>query len=263
MIQKKELGNTGCWVSFIGLGTVKMGRNQQVKYPQAFDIPNDNTVKQLLSTALEVGINLIDTAPAYGCSEERLGLLLPGKRSDWHIVTKVGEEFENHRSYFDFSEKHIRFSIERSLKRLRTDYVDTVLVHSNGDDIDIIRRYGALDILADIKAQGLIRFYGMSTKTVEGGILAIEKSDVVMASYNLQHTQEMPVFERATQLGKAMLVKKAFASGHLHTRDAMLKTFQEIAQIPSVSSIVIGTCNPQHLQDNIQLMIEAKQKAEL
>ena len=183
MIEKKVFGNTGLWVSPIGLGTVKIGRNQQVKYPQAFEIPDDDAVKKLLYTALELGVNLIDTAPAYGYSEERLGKLLPGVRSDWHIVTKVGEEFVEGQSRFDFSEKHIRFSIERSLKLLRTDYLDTVLIHSNGEDLEIINRFGVLDILADIKKAGLIRSYGMSTKTIEGGLLALEQGDVVMATY--------------------------------------------------------------------------------
>ncbi|MES2203940.1 MAG: aldo/keto reductase [Pseudomonadota bacterium] len=253
-MQKRAFGNTSMWVSPIGLGTVKIGRNQQVKYPQAFEIPDDDAVRKLLNTALELGINLIDTAPAYGHSEERLGKLLPGVRSDWHIVTKVGEEFINNQSRFDFSEKHIRFSIERSLKLLKTNYLDTVLVHSNGDDLDIINRFGALDILADIKAKGLIRSYGMSTKTIEGGLLALEKSDVVMATYNLQNTHEKPVFEKAAELGKAILVKKAFASGHSHTPESALKTFQQIFTMSAVSSVVVGTCNPKHLLENVQKM---------
>lgn len=258
MMEKRAFGNTGMWVSPIGLGTVKIGRNQQVKYPQAFEIPDDDAVKKLLTTALELGVNLIDTAPAYGNSEERLGKLLPGNRSDWHIVTKVGEEFINGQSHFDFSEKHIRYSVERSLKLLQTDYLDTVLVHSNGDDLDIIHRFGALDILADIKSKGLIRSYGMSTKTIEGGLLALEKGDVVMATYNLQETREKPVFERASELGKAMLVKKAFASGHLHTQESAFEAFQQIFTMPSVSSVVIGTCNPLHLRSNIDLAMSIR-----
>lgn len=253
-MQKRRFGHTGLWVSPLGLGTVKLGRNQQVKYPHAFEIPDDNAVIALLRTALELGVNLIDTAPAYGTSEERLGKLLPGTRDDWHIVTKVGEIFLAGQSHFDFSESHIRTSIESSLKKLKTDYIDTVLIHSNGEDVDIINRWGALEILADIKAKGWIRSYGMSTKTVEGGLLALEKSDVVMATYNLQETHDLPVFERAAQLGKAMLVKKAFASGHLNSLEEIAETFKQIYALPAVSSIVIGTCNPKHLKENILLI---------
>lgn len=258
MMQKRAFGNTGLWVSPMGLGTVKIGRNQQVKYPTPFEIPDDESVKKLLTTALELGVNLIDTAPAYGNSEERLGKLLPGSRSDWHIVTKVGEEFIDGQSRFDFSEKHIRLSVERSLRLLKTDFLDTVLVHSNGDDLDIINRLGALDILAEIKSKGLIRSYGMSTKTIEGGLLALEKSDVVMAAYNLQDRKEKPVFEKAAELNKAMLVKKAFASGHLHTEEAAIKTFQEIFKMSAVSGIIVGTCNPAHLRENVKKAALAK-----
>mgnify|MGYP002715567129 CR=1 FL=1 len=123
----RPLGSTGLSISPLGLGTVKLGRDQGVKYPNGFSIPDDAQACQLLTLARELGINLIDTAPAYGVSEERLGPLLAGQREDWVIVSKVGEEFENGQSRFDFSATHTRFSVERSLKRLRTDRIELVL----------------------------------------------------------------------------------------------------------------------------------------
>ena len=114
----RPLGDTGLVVSPLGLGTVKLGRDQGVKYPSGFTIPDDREARQLLDLARELGINLIDTAPAYGRSEERLGPLLRGQRDAWVIVSKVGEEFEGGQSRFDFSPAHTRLSLERSLKRL-------------------------------------------------------------------------------------------------------------------------------------------------
>jgi len=76
-------------VSPLGLGTVKFGRNQQVKYPTAFELPDDKQVLNILALARDLGINLLDTAPAYGLSQQRLGKLLSG-RQDWIIVSKVG-----------------------------------------------------------------------------------------------------------------------------------------------------------------------------
>ena len=61
----------------LGLGTVKFGRNQKIKYP-TFELPSDQAVCQLLDDAQNYGINLLDTAPAYGIAEERLGQLLGG-----------------------------------------------------------------------------------------------------------------------------------------------------------------------------------------
>ena len=82
---RRELGSTGLQVSPLALGTVKLGRNTHVKYPADFELPDDTGVVQLLEAAADCGINLIDTAPAYGASEERLGRLLPGDRQNWVI----------------------------------------------------------------------------------------------------------------------------------------------------------------------------------
>ena len=111
----RPLGSTGLRISPLGLGTVKLGRDQGVKYPNGFSIPDDAQARQLLTLARELGINLIDTAPAYGTSEQRLGPLLRGQRDQWVIVSKVGEEFENGQSRFDFSPAHTRLSVERDL----------------------------------------------------------------------------------------------------------------------------------------------------
>lgn len=250
------LGNTGLKVSALGLGTVKFGRNQQVHYPQAFSLPTDKEIIDLLAKAQELGINLLDTAPAYGSSEERLGQLLGGQRHEWVLSTKVGEEFVNGASHFDFSPEAVNHSIERSLKRLNTDYLDLVLVHSSGEDKKIIEQ-GIFDSLATLKASGKIRAYGMSTKTVEGGLLAVDASDVVMVTYNPAHTGERAVLDYAHQKHKGIFIKKALASGHLDKlttkqEDPVKAALSFIFQAPAVSSIILGTINPDHLTHNCQ-----------
>ena len=136
-MELRALGATGINVSVLGLGTVKLGRDQEVKYPQGFKIPDDAAVCDLLALTRDLGINFIDTAPAYGNSEERLGQLLDNS-NDWVIMTKVGEIFENGKSAFDFTAAHTRMSVERSLKRLKRDFLDMVLVHSDGNDLSLI-----------------------------------------------------------------------------------------------------------------------------
>ena len=182
-MELRSLGSTDVQVSPLGLGTTKLGRNQQVKYPHAFAIPEDKAVRELLALTRDLGINLIDTAPAYGNSEERLGKLLPGPRQDWVIVTKVGEIFKQGKSHFDFSEKATRQSIENSLRHLQTDYLDLVLIHSNGEDMRILQEEAVLDTLRSLQQKGLIRAVGMSSKTVEGGLRVVETCDVVMVTY--------------------------------------------------------------------------------
>jgi len=258
MLARRTIAQTGIDVSVIGLGTVKLGRNEGVKYPQGFSIPDDAAARELLALAQTLGINLIDTAPAYGSSEERLGELLAKQRRQWIICTKAGEEFKHGQSHYNFRPEHIRASVERSLKRLRTDYLDIVLIHSDGNDLDIIDNFGALDVLNDLKKQGLIRATGMSTKTVDGGILAARHSDIVMATLNLGYRDELPVFDFCAQNNKSVFVKKAFGSGHLFSgENALQDTMDLVVNTPAVTSVIAGTINPKHLRENVDAAIKA------
>ncbi|MBU3056359.1 aldo/keto reductase [Pseudomonas indica] len=251
---ERPFGDTGLMVSPLGLGTVKLGRDQGVKYPSGFTIPDDREARQLLDLARELGINLIDTAPAYGRSEERLGPLLRGQRDAWVIVSKVGEEFEGGQSHFDFSPAHTRLSLERSLKRLETDIIDLVLVHSDGNDVAILRDSGVYETLAELKREGKVRAFGLSGKTVEGGLLALERGDCAMVTYNLNEQGERPVLDYAAEHGKGILIKKALASGHACLGagvDPVRASFELLFGHPGVASAIIGTINPLHLSHNV------------
>jgi aryl-alcohol dehydrogenase-like predicted oxidoreductase len=246
------LGSTGISVSPIGLGTVKFGRSSGVKYPTPVSVPDDAAAAHLLDRAMSLGINLIDTAPAYGTSESRLGGLLKGQRDRWVICTKVGETFENDQSTFDFSPRAIVGSVERSLQRLATDRLDIVLVHSDGViEADLIGSK-VLPSLAALRQQGKIRAIGASTKTVEGALAALPHCDVLMLTLHPNHLDELPVIEAARLLGKGVLIKKVFGSGHL--AGASQRACLDLALgTPGVGSVIIGTTNPQHLESNVQL----------
>jgi aryl-alcohol dehydrogenase-like predicted oxidoreductase len=244
----RTIPGTDLHVSAIGLGTVKLGRDQGVKYPDAFTIPDDAAVTRLLDQARDSGINLLDTAPAYGNSEQRLGKLL-ANRQDWIIATKTGEEFENGVSRFDFSASHTRKSIERSLKRLNTDYLDIVLIHSDGNDEAILQQGDCVQALQDLQNEGLVRTIGMSTKTIAGGIMAASLLDIVMIIYNLEQRDEA-VLEYARENNKGILVKKGLMSGHAGSvEDSM----QLLMQTPGIQSAIIGTITPDHLAENTRL----------
>ena len=253
----RPLGSTGLSVSPLGLGTVKLGRDQGVKYPNGFTIPDDREARLLLDQARELGINLIDTAPAYGRSEERLGPLLRGQRDAWVIVSKVGEEFDDGVSHFDFSAAHTRRSVERSLTRLETDCIDLVLVHSDGNDLRILEQEGVYQTLATLKQEGKIRGFGLSGKTVEGGLKALQQGDCAMVTYNLNEQGERPVLDYAAEHGKAILVKKALASGHVCLSpgvDPVRASFELLFGHPGVSSAIVGTINPVHLAHNVAVV---------
>lgn len=259
MLDKRPLGNTGLALSIIGLGTVKLGRNQAVKYPHSFTIPDDSQMSNLLNVASEQGVNLLDTAPAYGRSEERLGKLLVGQRQKWVICTKAGEEYAAGRSQFDFSPRHTRYSIERSLKRLKTDYIDIVLVHSDGNDMEIINHEGTLETLENLKTEGKLRAFGMSTKTLEGGLAAAALSDCVMVTWNLYQQEEKAVIDQCLRLRKGVLIKKALASGHIgkeNDGNSIVRSLDLLFSHPGVTSAVIGTIDPDHLRSNISMALQ-------
>src|SRR5579862_3678712 len=110
---RRPLGRTGFSISPIGFGAFKIGRNQKVKYSAAYELPSDEQVAALLNGVLDLGINYIDTAPAYGTSEERIGRAIAGRRSEFVLATKVGETFEAGVSTYDFSAAAIRASVAR------------------------------------------------------------------------------------------------------------------------------------------------------
>ena len=279
MMPRKRLGRTDIEISTFGLGTVKFGRTHGLKYPHPFTLPDDRQLRELLDGAREMGVNFVDTAPSYGCSEERLGDLLRKERKDWVISTKVGEEFEVNKfsdegiSHFDFSAKHTRISVERSLRRLRTDYLDLVMIHSDGNDLEILQNSGALPALQQLKQEGWIRALGISSKTLEGGLLAAEICDAVMLMYHADYTDEEPVIAKSALQGTAVLLKKVLASGHIchdappnraitdQDRDPIQSALNFAYAHPGVTSAVIGTVNLQHLRANLIKALRAQNMA--
>lgn len=256
----RPLGSTGLQVSALGLGTVKLGRNTGLRYPRPFDLPDDASARSLLDTARAGGINLLDTAPAYGCSESRLGELLKGQRNDWLICSKVGEYYDAQGSRFDFSPEQARASVSASLKRLATAVIDIVLVHSDGNDLDIIERHGTLQALAEMKQQGLLRAYGISSKTLEGGLRAAACCDVVMLTLNLEQREQVAVAEACAAAGTGVLVKKPLASGHLpRGREShfLHDSMRLVLGQHGVSAALVGTLSPAHLRSNISAAHDA------
>src|SRR3989304_6273693 len=113
-------------LSPLGYGAFKIGRNVGTKYGQAYELPDTASVERLLNGVLDLGINYIDTAPAYGASEERIGQAISHRRREFVLSTKVGEFFESGVSKYDFSADAVRSSVELSLRRLCTDALDIV-----------------------------------------------------------------------------------------------------------------------------------------
>jgi aryl-alcohol dehydrogenase-like predicted oxidoreductase len=248
-MQNRTLGRSGIGVSPLGFGAFKIGRNQGMKYPSGYDIPDENSVSRLLNEVLDLGMNYIDTAPAYGVSEERIGKNIGHRRDEFLVSTKVGETFLDGKSTFDFSAQGIRTSVERSLDRLKTDVIDIVYIHSSGDDLAILRESDAVATLLAMRDSGNIRLIGMSGKTVEGATAALAWSDVLMVEYHLQDRSHETVIAQAAAQGVAVVVKKGLAAGHLPAPDALRFLFEN----PAISSVVVGGLNVEHLRSNVAI----------
>jgi len=142
------LGKTGLSVSVLGFGGAEIGLQ---------GIPAD-TVEQLLNSALDAGLNLIDTAECYADSEEKIGQTVKHRRGDFYLFTKCG-----HASGIDLPDWDPRLleqQIDRSLKRLQTDHLDLVQLHSCSEEI--LRQGDAIAVLQAAQAAGKTRFIGYS-----------------------------------------------------------------------------------------------------
>lgn len=246
-MEMRRLGMSGPPVSLLGFGAFKIGRNQGAKYGVAYDLPDMPAVERLLNQVLDAGVNYIDTAPAYGSSEERIGAALSHRRQEFVLSTKAGETFDAAGSRYDFSSDAIRRSVESSLQRLKTDVLDVVYLHSYGDDRQALHESDAVPTLLRLKEQGLVRQVGLSGKTAAGAEAALAWADVLMIEYHLDDRSHELVMAAAAERGIGVAVKKPLASGRLPAAQAL----KFAASHPAVSTMIVGTLNIEHLRANI------------
>ncbi len=239
-------------VSRLGFGSFKIGRNEGIKYPTGYDLPTDDEVSKLLNGILDLGCNLIDTAPAYGLSEERIGRAISHRRHEFVLSTKVGETFEAGQSTYDYSAQAVRASLQRSLQRLKTDYLDVVFIHSNGDDQRILTETDVVSELVKCRSRGIVRAIGMSGKTIEGAQLAMQWADALMVEYNLKDQSHQSVITQAAAAGLPVFVKKGLGSGHFSAADSI----RFVLGNPGVTSLIVGGLNLDHFRDNWRVAVD-------
>lgn len=246
---RRPLGRTGLSVSPIGFGAFKIGRNQKTKYPDHYALPDADAVAKLLHGVLDLGINYIDTAPAYGLSEQRIGEAISHRRDEFVLSTKVGEVFADGQSRYDFSREAVRASVEQSLRRLRTDVLDIVFVHAPADDVRVLRETPVVETLLGLRDRGLVRFAGLSGKTIEAERLALPWADVLMVEYHARDRSHAPVLDEARGRGVGVVVKKPLASGHLPADEAI----PFVLSHPAVASVVVGSLSLEHMQADLRI----------
>jgi L-galactose dehydrogenase len=182
----KTLGKTGLKVSIIGFGASPLGAEFGSIVPEEG--------KRAVDYAIDQGINYFDVSPYYGrtLAEKRLGEFLKGKRSQVILATKVGRYGSSLPDGFDFSARRVIKSVEESLQRLKTDYIDVFQIHDIefGKRIQIIEE--TLPAMFELKKKGKIRFVGITgyPLTPLKEIVETQEIDTVLSycRYNLLDT---------------------------------------------------------------------------
>ncbi len=236
-------------ISPIGFGAFKIGRNQGIKYEHAYELPDDAAAERLLNGVLDLGVTYIDTAPAYGLSEERIGRFLAHRRAEFVLSTKVGERFESGQSTYDFSDRGIRESIEQSLRRLRTDVLDIVFLHAPRGDLAVLEQSTVANSLLEFKDCGLVRAVGFSGYTSTAFRKAMDWADVLMLEYHCEDCSLERVIEEAAAQGTMVVIKKGLASGRMAAEPAIRFALGNAG----VASLVIGSLSLPRMAENVRI----------
>jgi aryl-alcohol dehydrogenase-like predicted oxidoreductase len=228
----RSLGKTGVQVSEVGFGvwTLSTGWWGEV---------DDERSVRLLRRAFEKGIDYFDTADTYGSGkgETLLADAFGGMREEIVISTKIGYDFYNYPQRRgqqerpqDWSEDFIRFALEQSLKRLRTDYVDLLQLHNT--KMDAIENDALFELMEEFEREGKIRSYGVALGPkigwLEEGVKAIRERDLasVQMIYNLlEQDPGRGLIEAARETGTSLIVRVPHSSGMLEGKYTEETTF--------------------------------------
>ena len=223
----RRLGRTALQVSEIGFGAWAIGGN---KHGHSYGRTDNAESLQAISQALDMGCTFFDTADIYGhgLSEKLLGQALQKRRAECVIATKVGNDFYHGPVHKNFDADYIRFAVEKSLQRLRTDYIDLYQLHN--PPIMMVQRGEHYEILDELKQAGKIRYYGVSVHDAYEGEMAIHtgKPDAIQIVYNLMRQDAREeLFPVAQENDIGLIVREPLANGLLTGKYTAATTFTD------------------------------------
>lgn len=267
-MEQRLFGQTGMKVSALGLGGAAFGMEQDL-----------NKVEKLLNSALDAGLNVIDTAECYGQSEELIGQALSSRRDEFYLFTKCGHGAGL--EYPDWDPVLLEKSIDRSLKRLNTEYVDVIHLHSCSEEV--LRQGDVIEVLQRAKEQGKTRFIGYSGDTTDA-LYAVRTNvfDSLMISVNIADQEAIDLtLPEAQSLNMGIIAKRPVANvawsydtlpitaypyvywDRLRELDYdFLESVEEgvdialrfALSIPGIHTAVVGTNNPDRWQQNADIL---------
>lgn len=206
----RTLGKTGFQISEISLGTWQVGG----KWGADFD---DANAERILNSALDAGINFIDTADVYsdGLSEKAIGSVLKTRSEEVYVATKCGRKLSPHVSDA-YQPAALRGFVEDSLRRLGRDHLDLIQLHC--PPTEVYYRPEIFELFDRLKEEGKIRHLGVSVEKVEEALKAIEYPNVtaVQIIFNLFRLRPAELFFReAKRRDIGILARVPLASGLL------------------------------------------------
>ena len=264
-MQAKPYGNSGFQVSILGLGAGQVGDERLAERDAA----------QLLNTALDLGITLIDTARGYGLSEERIGRHLSHRRSEFVLSTKVGYGIAGHS---DWSAGIIEAGVDQALARMRTDCIDVVHLHSC--NLATLQAGDVVDALIRMREKGKIRVaaYSGENEALDWAV-ASGRFGGVECSVNLfdQGSLGGPL-ERARRDGLGVIAKRPLGNAPWRFDERPVGDYAEVywermhalaydtsglawdefalrfsAWQPEVGCAIAGTASVDHLRHNVAI----------
>jgi len=231
-MQYRPLGNTGINVSVIGMGGVQLNSSTP-----------DYAVR-IVQRALDLGVNYIDTARAYGDSEIKVGIALKGQRERAYVSTKATAITHN----------EAWKQIHESLERLQMDYVDNLHLHALSDIQDLEQRIGsggALEALIKAKEQGLVRHIGCTSHLSSVLIEALRRFNFETISIPLNIIEREPLEElipKCLEKGVGVTIMKPLATGLLPARLAL----KWLANQP-IATAVPGCTTLEEIEENARV----------
>lgn len=217
-MKRRRLGRTGFLVSAISLGTVEIGLNYGIAAGGAAQRPDEAQADRLLHRALDLGINFIDTARAYGESEAIIGRSLHSRRKEFFLCSKVLSYQDENLSSSELRAR-VTASVQESLRALQTDVIDMMMIHSA--PTEVIDRGEITGILEDLRQTGYFRFIGASVYGEESALKAIESGryDCLQIAYSmLDRRPEQRVIPAAEKHDIGIVTRSVLLKGALTHR---------------------------------------------
>lgn len=270
-MEKRRLGKTDMEVSVLGFGGSEIG----------YERASAETVAELLNSALDAGLNVIDTAECYYNSEELVGQAVSNRRKDFYLFTKCGHP-HGMESGANWSKGSILESAERSLKRLKTDRLDLLQLHSCSEAE--LRKGEVIDALQTARDKGYTRYIGYSGDS-HAAHFAVECGafDTLQSSINIADQEAIDLtlpLAREKQMGviaKRPIANAAWKTGHRpidsyhheywerlrklnynFLRGDMNKSISTALRftlsVPCVHTAIVGTKKPARWRENARLL---------